>query len=49
MILDEDRDELTYLNNEAENGCSNTYQHVTLHLNKTFKRISGMVSFCQSI
>lgn len=36
LILDEDRDELTYLNNEAENGCSNTYQHVTLHLNKTF-------------
>ena len=33
LILDEDRDELTYLNNEAENGCSNTYQHVTLHLN----------------
>lgn len=24
LILDEDRDELTYLNNEAENGCSNT-------------------------
>lgn len=38
LILDEDRDELTYLNNEAENGCSNTYQHVTLHLNKTFKK-----------
>lgn len=36
LILDEDRDELTYLNNEAENGCSNTYQNVTLHLNKTF-------------
>lgn len=38
LILDEDRDELNYLNNEAENGCSNTYQHVTLHLNKTFKK-----------
>lgn len=38
LILDEDRDELTYLNNEAENGCSNTYQNVTLHLNKTFKK-----------
>lgn len=38
LILDEDRDELTYLNNKAENGCSNTYQHVTLHLNKTFKK-----------
>lgn len=38
LILDEDRDELTYLNNMAENGCSNTYQHVTLHLNKTFKK-----------
>ena len=38
LILDEDRDELTYLNNEAENGCSNTYQHVTLHLNKAFKK-----------
>ena len=38
LILDEDRDELTYLNNEAENGCSNTFQHVTLHLNKTFKK-----------
>ena len=40
LILDEDRDELTYLNNEAENGCSNTYQHVTLHLNKTLDRKS---------
>lgn len=38
LILDEDRDELTYLNNKAENGCSNTYQYVTLHLNKTFKK-----------
>ena len=38
LVLDEDRDNLVYLNNKDENGCSNTYQHVTLHLNKTFKK-----------
>lgn len=38
LVLDEDRDNLVYLNNEDKNGCSNTYQHVTLHLNKTFNK-----------
>lgn len=33
LVLDEDRDNLTYLTS-----CSNTYQHVTLHLNKSFTK-----------
>ena len=33
MVLDEDRDNLDYLTS-----CSNTYQHVTLHLNKSFTK-----------
>lgn len=32
LILDEDRDNLDYLN------CSNTYKNTVLHLNKTFKK-----------
>ena len=33
LILDEDRDNLDYLEN-----CSNTYKNTVLHLNKTFKK-----------
>ena len=33
LVLDEDRDNLDYLTS-----CSNTYQHVTLHLNKSFTK-----------
>lgn len=33
LVLDQDRDNLDYLEN-----CSNTYQSVTLHLNKTFDK-----------
>ena len=33
LVLDEDRDNLNYLTS-----CSNTYQHVTLHLNKSFTK-----------
>lgn len=33
LVLDQDRDNLEYLEN-----CSNTYQSVTLHLNKTFDK-----------
>lgn len=33
LVLDQDRDNLDYLTN-----CSNTYQSVTLHLNKTFDK-----------
>lgn len=33
LIMDEDRDNLAFLSE-----CSNTYQHVTLHLNKSFKK-----------
>lgn len=33
LILDEDRDNLVYLEN-----CSNTYKNTVLHLNKTFKK-----------
>lgn len=33
LIMDEDRDNLAFLTE-----CSNTYQHVTLHLNKTFTK-----------
>ena len=33
LIMDEDRDNLSFLTE-----CSNTYQHVTLHLNKSFTK-----------
>lgn len=33
LIMDEDRDNLAFLTE-----CSNTYQHVTLHLNKSFTK-----------
>lgn len=38
LILDADRDELNYLDNNSEKGCSNNYKNVTLHLNKSFTR-----------
>lgn len=41
LVLDQDRDNLDYLEK-----CSNTYKSVTLHLNKTSTRTSGMASYC---